>query len=222
MPDIEQPTNWGCPISIDKDNNTLNNFVTTPSRICGFVLDLMRLKFSNPNNIYHERLRVYTYDKDPLKTHIKIEPGFEYLDVENLANVQPGIIVNPEETQVLPVGNGSSQNPIGIVGDFFNTVNDFSMFGGSVVINAVSPGGLESLLLAEDVFLWLLLYQYTIRDDLNLSKFTVNVLKGPQKADSGRPCFISSVQLDWATAIGFSTNTIKPSFSEDIVKETNK
>ena len=223
MAELQQPTSWGCPINMDRDQNTLTKFITTPSRVCGFILDLMRMKFANPDNIYHERLRIYTYDQDNLKTHIKIEPGFDYLDTENLANLQPGVIVNLGETQVLPEGNAASQNSLAISDGFFTTVNDFACYGGSVIIQAVSPGSLESLLLAEDIFLWLLLFRYQIRDDLHLSKFSVTLLKGPQKPEiQGRSCFVSSVQIEWAAALGFSTNDVKPILSEGLPKESYK
>lgn len=223
MAEIKQPTKWGCPIPMDSNNNTIDKFITTPSRVCGFILDLMRLKFSNPNNIYHERLRIYTYDKDVLKTHIKIEPGFDYLDTENTANLQPGVIVNLGETHVSPEGNCTSQSSLAISDGFFTTINDFAYYGGSVIINTVSPGSLESLLLAEDIFLWLLLFRYKIHDDLQLSKFSVTLLKGPQKSEGqGRSCFVSSVQVDWAAAIGFGINDMKSVLSEGLQKETYK
>lgn len=220
MTTFKQPQEWGCPITMGFESKNLDTLITTPSRICGFLLDLMRLKFSNPSNIYHEKLRVYTYSPDTFNTHIKIEPGFDYLDTDNLTDLQPGIIVNIAETSVLGPLNGSSQSTIGIGNDaFFNSVNDICHYGGDAVIQCVSPSPLESLLLAEDVFLWLILFQYNILDDLKLSKFTVNLLKGPEKPETrGKQCYVSSVQISWASTFTFTTNRDTPLLQEGVNK----
>lgn len=215
MQKLKQPTDWGCPIQIEEKKDNTKSLLITPSRVCGFLLDLMRLKFSNPDNIYHERLRVYTYDSDEFKTHIKIEPGFDYLDTDNLTDLQPGIIVNVAETSVQDSLNGSSQSTLGMSDGFFNSVNDIAYYGGAVLLQAVSPSPLESLLLAEDIFLWLLLFKYNIQDDLKLSNFSVKLLKGPEKPETrGKTCYVSSVQIEWAASFGFTTNRDVPLFSE--------
>lgn len=217
MPNLPQPQEWGCPIKLDDNERTLSSFITTPSRVCGFILDLMRLKFSNPDNIYHEKLRVYTYNQNPMETNIKIEPGFDYLDTDTLTDLQPGIVVSMGDTAADTDVNCARQSTLGLSDGFFNSVNDIALIQGSVVINAVSPSPLESLLLAEDIFLWLLLFQYNIQDDLQLGRFAVKLLKGPEKPDTqGKICFVSSVQLEWSSAIKFTTNINAPLISEEI------
>lgn len=220
MTTLKQPQDWGCPIPVDKPTTNLDSLITTPSRVCGFLLDLLRLKFSNPDNIYHEKLKVYTYSPDSFSTHIKIEPGFDYLDTDNLTDLQPGVVVNMAETTVSDSLNAASQSTIGMPQDsFFNDVNNVCYYGGHAVIQAVSPSPLESLLLAEDVFLWLMLFQYNILDDLKLSKFTVNLLKGPEKPETrGKQCYVSSVQISWATAFSFTTNRDTPLLQEGVNK----
>lgn len=215
---LKQPTSWGCPITGNESDVSLTEYITTPSRICGFLLDLMRLKFSNPDNLYHERLRIYTYDKDPLKTHIKIEPGFDYLDQNNLADLHPGITVDVAETSVLDIGNAADQSTLGFSDGVFLKEHNMTAYGGSAVINAISSQPLESLLLAEDIFIWLLLFQYSICNDLQLSKFSVNLLKGPVKPETqGKTYYVSSVQIIWSAAFTYSINNVAPSLSDGVI-----
>ena len=176
-----------------------------PSRMLGRVLDLLRHKFSNPDNAFRPELRDVIYTEDYETTGIIIAQGFDGHGESDKPDVFPRAIVSPAGFKV-------SQETSPITDDFLTNATEtddlwinrypmFTSFAGSTLISVASRVGLESLILAEDILLWLLMLKEDTRKKMCLSKFDVTLLEGPKKHDGTPSCYITGVQVDWASGV---------------------
>lgn len=184
--------------------------VCMPSRMVGRVLDILRHKFSNPDNIIRGELKDLLYTAEHDTSMLVIVPGFEAAPGSDIANVMPRVTVDVGNFQkvhtlspgmdddALTYGGGSESGWLG-------RVSHQATFNGVLTINAVSVSGMEALVIAEDILLTLLMLKAEIRDSLQLEHLDVNLLKGPLKHEGPPSCLIAGVQVVWAASIMWDT-----------------
>lgn len=214
-----KPLDFGDPISRTSiPANTVEWHITLGSRMLGFLMDMMKFKFSDPDNIYRDELKMYTYSQDESETKLRIVAGFEEPYTNRDADIYPAIIINAPQMQPIDEVNGvlDTRMTLGINSDdYYNGESNFMCYGGSMEISVKSRGGLEALLLAEDIFLWLVLFNSQIQQDLHLSNFNIKLLSGPIRAEKMDSIFVSQIQLTWATDIKWVVNPVLPSLSDE-------
>lgn len=213
-----KPLDFGNPINMTSAPvNTVEWHITLGSRMLGFLMDLMRFKFSDSDNIYKEELKTYVYSPDNDETRIRIMPGFEEPNTNDSANIYPAIIVNVPQMQVIEDLTGCTDYRMTVAMNndgYYTGEGSFIGYGGTAEIVTKARGGLESLLLAEDIFLWLVMYNSQIQQDLHLSNFNIKLLSGPLKTENTDSVFVSKIQIAWATDIKWVVNPVQPSLSD--------
>lgn len=181
-----------------------------PSRMLGRVLDVLRYKFSRPSNILRAELTDLLWTADHQTSKLVIVPGFEAAPGSDIANVFPRLTVDLGEFQkapgMSPIADDDAMTYGGGSDDgFVGRTTHHATFQSHVSITASSQSGMEALVIAEEVFLTLLMFKAEIRDSLQLTHLDVNLLKGPLKNEGPPFCLIAGVQMVWAASIIWET-----------------
>ncbi len=190
--------------------NALDSLIITPSVILGATLSLLKFKFSDPDQIYNRGLRSCIYKKNKKDTKIHIRRNTE-LD-ESTVGVHPLIFVKPGTTkQTSPGVLPHNLNTLALDADGrFRGVTGVSYLSGSLDIGILADEDLQSLKIAEEIFLWLLMYQSRITEDLKISKFETTLLSGPVKLDTPQTTFKSAVNVEWSYEFTWRTDVSLP------------
>lgn len=175
-----------------------------PSRMLGRVMDMLRHKFSNPDNVFRDELRDIVYKDDPETTGIMIVTGFDGDPSADKENVFPRLVVTPGSFNVVeemsPLTHGALTNTL-MDDDIIHSQTYMATLAGDTTISAASRNGLESLILAEDSMLWLLTMKEDMRKKLRLSKFDVTLLEGPKKNEGVPASWYTVLKVSWASSI---------------------
>ena len=190
------------------------------SVMIGRLLDILRYKFSSTENIYRDELKHLIWKADTAQTGILILPGFETADSNQQADMFPRIVLSAGQLQLVPayesISHGQMTNGDGqwADGKFHNGSSHYAAFEGVVTIKAVSRGSLEALLIAEDIFMWLLTLRTTLEKDLTLSSCEVSVVNGPKASEAYKGSYEAGVPLKWSSGMYWRVVPEGPPFAD--------
>lgn len=181
--------------------------VVLPSVFMSRMMDTVRTIFSDPSNIYHPQIRGMIFDPDPVKTKVTVMTGFPSTPESEQADVYPRVVVLSGETwfgELDPVTGGNFTNTFSPPGEIFGTEDGMSTHSGNATFSCVSRNPLESLLMAESIAVYFIVYRNSIREDLRLSSFDVRTIKGPTPAAGSESVHETVVQVRWSSGMTWS------------------
>jgi hypothetical protein len=209
MANLPEPS-WGADAQKTfEPNSSLCSTGIRPSYVTGILVQLLRAHFYDVNNIQETKLKGYLWDSDITKSHIEIEPGYKYKapTVENM----PALYVAKGPMQILEFALDNRAIPHVETNGNFMGVDRYVTFGGVHEIHCCGQEAHETELLAEEVFLRLLEYYPSIKEDLNFSDFKVVLLGELSKKPTGSgEHYVNSIKVDWKFVHGWTLVAIAP------------
>lgn len=190
------------------------------SVMMGRLLDAVKYKFSTPDNIYRDELKHLIYTKDQSTTAIYIMPGFETTGNDQQADTFPRVVMSAGQLSIIPALEGVSHGQYATSeeytkdGVFQNGSIHSAGISGQLSIKAVSRGSLEALLIAEDIFMWLLTLRTVLERDLTLSDCGISVVSGPKPSEQYKGCYEADVPVSWSSGMCWRLTPPGPPLAE--------
>ena len=218
MPLVDKPT-FDFPPTILPGSGCSYDKPITQSVMVAYMLSSLRYKFSVTENIFYEELKHLKWSDNMDESHIHITPSFHTAADDMAKDKFPRIVVTPSGMMV----NQSTRPGISI--NTYHTgqklhagLNHYRELEGKITLNIVSRGDYESLLLAEDVFLWILTLENDIARDLKLTSLEVSVVEGPTQTEQYKDCYISTVPVMWISGMSWRSIADGPAFADSTVQ----
>lgn len=155
----------------------------TPSRFASYMLDLMKIWFSDPANIPVDALKCLKYiDGD---TNSAIDESKVYLDIawpedQRLSGRTPAVIIMYGDTNSKKIGTATNIITNGHFPGHGRLLS--SEFDVNIVVRTASYSGTQ--VLTEMIFDYLRTFARNIQLDANLSSFSVTGMSAPTKSES--------------------------------------
>lgn len=185
------------------------------SAVIARLLRSIQYKFSVPDNIHHEELKGLVWSPDEEARRILVTTSFKSPAGTASAEVFPRVVISGAGMEVDNSHRSSIVNNSLLTGKGAHVGTPrYIGVAGAVLISAVSRGDYESLLIAEDVFMWLLPLEDVIRRELHLSLFEVGAVRGPQASEQHKDCHTTTVAAVWRAGMGWRTVPDGPAFAD--------
>lgn len=191
----------------------------TQSVMIAYMLSSLRYKFTTPENIYYDELKHMMWSENLDESYIHITPSFRTAQDDQAKDKFPRIIVGAGGMAVQPSSRPGVQSNSSFTGqDLHAGLNHYRELTGKIALNVVSRGDYESLLLAEDIFMWLLTLEDDIAKDLSLNSIEVSVVEGPSSTEQYKDCYISTVPVTWVSGISWRSIADGPAFADSAMQ----
>lgn len=217
MPNVPKPNFTVEPTPMGEVNKCP---VVLQSTLISQVLKSLQYKFSTPENIYHMELKSLLWTKDDDTSRILIIPSLKTARGTTNADVFPRVVLSSTGFKVNETSRRSIRNNSSLTGNGVHVgTNHYIEIDGALVITVVSRGDYEALLLAEDIFMWLVPLEEVIAKDLTLSSFEISVVNGPTVSEQYKDCYVASMGVSWRSGMGWRTVPDGPAFADVVVHQ---
>jgi len=180
-----------------------------PYTLTGFIVQWLRAKFSNSEDILMENLKGYLWDTDETISKLKIMPSFQW---DILTEEQhPAIVVKRGNVTNDPMGMSSGRSGLGTdSNNFFQGVTYTSVIQGSHIIQCIGDSEAEAELLGIEIFDHFTKFRDVFRNRAMLSQIQVKGLSEVQHNTESKEYWICSIQLDWVYTYEWTINQESP------------
>ena len=188
-----------------------------PSVMMSRCADLVRQIFSDPANIWHTQIRSMIYKPDVKESQLAVMMGFSTTPDTEQADVFPRIVVLATDTyfgDIDTVSDGLFTNSDSAPGHVLGMDDGMSHHSGSINFACSSRNALESLLMAESLAMYFIMYRNYIREDFNLSSFAVRAIKGPRAVDKPAGVYTTDVNVRWSSGMTWSSVEDGPALAD--------
>jgi len=181
---------------LDADLLAYKNIPPTPHRVTAILMWLVRDRFTRVESMRSERIKQYVWDKDATKSKILIEysPLLDFKSVQQ----RPAVTVVRKSWKTQP-------SALSIGNRLHSSVEEqyALLISGTHVINVISQNPVEVEDMATEIFYYVTDFTQPIRNEFNLTKFSLDEMGEPVKMEESKEHWIiplsvsSTIQLDW-------------------------
>lgn len=216
MPVYTEPE-WSSTIDLGyEERSYFDKKTPSPFDVTAVLVRLIRYNFGDASRILNTSLQHLVWNSDPVQSEIQIAPGF----TRNVKNVlkKPALFINRGQVNVIKLPNLENEAGIAIrlstqaVSNSNPTQIAYLSGSHNIICEGLAP--IQCELLAEEVFLRLLLFSTVIKRDFNLKSFNpaTEGAISPMQEREDRPIktYIASVTFSWSVDYMYNTQTEAP------------